>query len=333
MKLHLRQIITFSIIILTVYIFVLLLKEIGIWNTIVSIMKIAIQIGYGFLLALILEVYISRVPFQKRTVKVLVVYSCIGLFVGLLLWFGVPKFILYIQQLSVSLPTMVEVVSRWLPEDVVSYVPTISSFIFSKTQNLVDSFQGIGFIVTSSLFISLDLKSLTRNIKVDTNFISTADQIIFQYTKGISIDLFVLFVLFSGILCLFNFPEFLVVSIILALLNLFPIFGPLIGFGLLVILCFIMFESIPFLLLVCIFIVQQIESNWIQPFIFKKVMHLMPIITLISLFVCGSLFGIFGMLFSPIIAGIVQLIFRSFVFSKHNKTVGSWEDVWYNFED
>ena len=62
-------------------------------------------------------------------------------------------------------------------------------------------------------------------------------------------------------------------------------------------------------------------------------MHLQPIVTLISLFICGSVFGIFGMLFSPIIAGIVQLVFRSFLFSKRTKSVGSWEDVWYNFED
>ena len=235
MKITLRQIVTISIITLTLYILVLLLKEMGIWNTVVSILQIAIQIGYGFLLALVLEVWISRVPFHKRIVKVLVVYSLIGLFVCLLLWFGIPKLILYAQQLSISIPT-VEVISSWLPQDVLSYVPTISSFVFTKTQNVLDGFQWLGFVVTSSLFISLDLKSLTKNIKVDSNFISTADQIIFQYTKGIGLDLLVLFVLFSVILWVFKFPEFLLVAAILALLNLFPIFGPLIGFGLLAVL-------------------------------------------------------------------------------------------------
>ena len=333
MKFTLRQILTIGIITLTLYIFVLLLKEIGVWNTVVSISKIVIQIGYSFLLALVLEVYISRVPIKKRIFKVLIVYSCIAIFFVLLLWYGIPKLILYGQQISVLIPSVMEMINQWLPQDVITYLPTISTFLIEQTQSIVDGFQRIGFIVTGSFFISLDLKSLTRNIQVDTNFLSTSDQIIFQYTKGIGIDLLVLYVLFSSILLLFSFPESILVAGILALLNLFPIFGPLLGFGLLVILSFIMYESYPFLLLICIFSVQQVESNWIQPFIFKKVMHLMPIITLISLFVCGNLFGIFGMLFSPIIAGIVQLVFRSFIFSKHNKTVGSWEDVWYNFED
>ena len=168
---------------------------------------------------------------------------------------------------------------------------------------------------------------------MDSNFVKTADSIIFQYTKGVLMDLCILYVVFCSVLYFFQFPESFIVAAILALSNLFPIFGPLLGFIVFVCMCLVSYEKFPVVLVVLIFVWQQMESNWIQPLIFKKVMHLKPIVTLISLFVCGSLFGIFGMLFSPIIAGIVQLIFRSFIFSKRNKTVGSWEDVWYNFED
>ena len=85
----------------------------------------------------------------------------------------------------------------------------------------------------------------------------------------------------SILLFIFQFPESFIVAAILALSNLFPIFGPLFGFVVFVLLCLMMYPQFPFLLVILVFVFQQIESNWIQPLIFKKVMHLKPIVTLI----------------------------------------------------
>ncbi|MBQ9841461.1 MAG: AI-2E family transporter [Erysipelotrichaceae bacterium] len=288
------------------------------------------QLVYGFLLSLILEVYIHRVPSNKRIVQVMVVYVCIALVLILLLWYGIPKLILWYQQITIDIPSLFLLVKEWIPDDWLLSVP---SMVVEKTSSMMASIKQLGFIFTCSIFISFDLESITKYIKLDINFIKTADSIIFQYTKGVLLDLILLYLVFGILLFIFQFPESFIVAAILALSNLFPIFGPLFGFVVFVLLCLMTYPQFPFMLVILVFVFQQIESNWIQPFIFKKVMYLKPIVTLISLFICGSLFGIFGMLFSPIIAGVVQLIIRSFVFSKRNKTVGSWEDVWYNFED
>lgn len=330
MKEYFRHLSFIFLFIVTIYFSVLLLQSMGIWNTVISLLSILMQLVYGFLLALILEVYIHRVPSSKRIIQVMVVYVCIALVLILLLWYGIPKLILWYQQITIDIPSLFLIVKEWIPDDWLLSVP---SMVVEKTSSMMESVKQLGFIFTCAIFVSFDLESITKYIKLDTNFIKTADSIIFQYTKGVLLDLVLLYLVFSILLFIFQFPESFIVAAILALSNLFPIFGPLLGFGVFVILSLVSYDYFPFLLVVLVFIFQQIESNWIQPFIFKKVMHLKPIVTLISLFVCGKLFGIFGMLFSPIIAGIVQLVIRSFVFSKRNKTVGSWEDVWYNFED
>lgn len=330
MKEYFRHLSFIFLFIVTIYFSVLLLQSMGIWNTVISLLSILMQLVYGFLLALILEVYIHRVPSNKRIVQVMVVYICIALVLILLLWYGIPKLILWYQQITIDIPSLFLIVKEWIPDDWLLSVP---SMVVEKTSSMMESVKQLGFIFTCAIFISFDLESITKYIKLDINFIKTADSIIFQYTKGVLLDLILLYLVFSILLFIFQFPEGFIVATILALSNLFPIFGPLFGFVVFVLLCLMMYPQFPFMLVILVFVFQQIESNWIQPFIFKKVMHLKPIVTLISLFVCGKLFGIFGMLFSPIIAGIVQLVIRSFVFSKRNKTVGSWEDVWYNFED
>ncbi len=82
-----------------------------------------------------------------------------------------------------------------------------------------------------------------------------------------------------------------------------------------------------------VWILQQVESNVIQPLIFNKTMDVRPILTFISLFVCDALFGIPGVLLSPIVASIIQITFRSYLHSKTSDKVGEWEDIWYDFDD
>lgn len=323
------------------YILVLFLQAVGLWNLTMTLVQMLVQLVYGFLVAMVVEVWIKRVPIQKRWIKVSVVYACIGLFVLLLLWFCIPKMVLWYQALSLQFPKWMVVVKQWVPNTLwnqsVNWVPTVSTFVVHQTQGFMQSIQKVGIVLMSAIFISLDLpylaKWLQTWITLDTNFIKTADSIIFQYMKGLGLDILFLYLSFCFLLTIFQFPESYLFAGVLAILNLFPIIGPMIGWLLLLVLCYFHFTTFPFALVLSVLLFQQVESNWIQPLIFKKVMHLRPIVTLISLFVCGNVFGIFGMLFSPIIAGIVQLVFRSFVFSKRTKTVGSWEDVWYNFQD
>ena len=242
MKEYFRHLSFIFLFIVTIYFSVLLLKSIGIWNTVISLLSILMQLVYGFLLALILEVYIHRVPSNKRIIQVMVVYVCIALVLILLLWYGIPKLILWYQQITIDIPSLFLIVKEWIPNDWLLSVP---SMVVEKTSNVMESIKQLGFIFTCAIFISFDLESITKYIKLDTNFIKTADSIIFQYTKGVLLDLVLLYLVFSILLFIFQFPESFIVAAILALSNLFPIFGPLFGFVVFVLLCLITYSEFP----------------------------------------------------------------------------------------
>ena len=78
------------------------------------------------------------------------------------------------------------------------------------------------------------------------------------------------------------------------------------------------------------FIQLQVLKTRVQPLIFKKVMNLRPVYTLIALLAGGCFFGMIGIILAPILAAIVQLAYRSYLFAKCTETVGTWETVWYN---
>ena len=79
--------------------------------------------------------------------------------------------------------------------------------------------------------------------------------------------------------------------------------------------------------------IQQIESNFIQPMIFNRTMHVRPILTFVFIFLSEALFGVVGVILSPIFAAIAQIAFRSWLHSKTSDKIGEWEDIWQDFDE
>ncbi|MDD6467459.1 MAG: AI-2E family transporter [Erysipelotrichaceae bacterium] len=314
-----------------------MLQAIGLWDLTIHVFHLLLMIGYGFVFAWILEPWIMKWNFSSRMVRVFLVYLILGGIGSLLLWACIPQMIVLLQDMVQVFPKWLFIIKQQIPEELWTQG---YQFMFQKTMGLMDGMTNFGMVFMSAFFISIDMdhiKNLYHRLFsvsfFDENFYYTSYNIIYQYTKGIGLDLLFLFLTTSLLLSLFQFPNAPVYAILLAFFNLFPVIGPLIGWLFLTMIALLSYQEFPFLLIVLLFIIQQIESNWVQPFIFKKVMELRPTLTLVSLFICGRLFGLFGMMISPIVAGIVQLMFRSFLFSKKQKTVGTWEEVWYNFQD
>ena len=59
-------------------------------------------------------------------------------------------------------------------------------------------------------------------------------------------------------------------------------------------------------------IVQIIESAFLQPLILKNVISLHPLEGILGISVFGSLFGIIGMILSPILVIAVKLLFMPY---------------------
>lgn len=330
---------------------VLLLKQLSLYDRLLALYQSLIPIFSGLVIAFLLQPIIDRIA-QHMPLKsaVMVVYAGILLAGGALLVILLP--ILYQQlvdfakvvpdwitkveallsQHHIVLENLEQYKDTFMEEGYTIVIDSVRNFLATTTK------YGIGYI--TAFFISIDLefwkrtaRKLMKNYHKISLFYKTMSNIVYQYLLGTLLDLSFVAVTSWVILTAADFPNALLYAIILALSNLFPYIGPTIGLLLVVLVGLLSYEQLPILAFLLIWIVQQIEANFIQPLIFNKTMDVRPILTFVALFICEALFGIPGVLLSPIFASIMQIAFRSYVHTKTSDTVGAWEDIWQDFDE
>ena len=123
-----------------------------------------------------------------------------------------------------------------------------------------------------------------------------------------------------GVICyvcmlIFKMPYPLLVSIIIGVTNIIPVFGPYIGALPTVIIIFLTEPMQGIYFLIFIIVLQQIDGNIIGPKILGDSTGLSSFWVVVAIVVGGGLFGFAGMLFGvPTMALIYYLVGR---FSKH----------------
>jgi predicted PurR-regulated permease PerM len=172
--------------------------------------------------------------------------------------------------------------------------------------------------VSGALFLSFDFQKfkcsiqnkLPKKIKNPLIFyFKSLCPIIYKYFLGLLIDSVFIFIISIVGFSLIKVEYPLVISIIIAITNLIPIIGPYIGGVPAVIVGFSVSTTMGISALVVVLVVQLIESNFVQPIIFKNIISLHPLEGILGISLFGSLFGIVGMIFSPLIIISIKLLF------------------------
>lgn len=130
----------------------------------------------------------------------------------------------------------------------------------------------------------------------------------YQFMKSMILDFFFFF-LMCFIPFFFINQNFAVwIALFLSLTNLIPYVGPYIGGIPVVIYEFFIDQHLGYASLIVIMVLQYLESSYLQPYLFSKGIHLHPILLLIALTFFGDLFGLIGMIFSPLLLSYVVFI-------------------------
>lgn len=135
-----------------------------------------------------------------------------------------------------------------------------------------------------------------------------ADQKFIGYFTGVALDCFIIFIVSFAFLMIMKMPYALLISIILALTNAIPVFGPYIGSipSFLLLLMFSPVKAVIFLIFTIV--LQQIDGNIIAPFILGDKLGLSGFWILCAVFIGGGLFGIAGMIVaSPVFAVLYSI--------------------------
>lgn len=208
----------------------------------------------------------------------------------------------------------------WL-EGLTGSLETIANTVINSTMTAISKF-AIGFsgFMISLYFLSSKEKFVIQAKKVIYAFFkkSTADKLMnvgkkanyiySSFIGGQLVEACILGGLFFIGLTILKMPYALLISVIIAVTALIPIFGAMIGMciGFILILPINMMQAIWFV--VFFQVLQQIENNLIYPRVVGSSVGLPGVYVLISILLFGNLFGLFGMLVAvPTGAFIYQL--------------------------
>ncbi len=346
-----RQSRSYVFVLLSAVLFVLLLQLAGIWPYLVALYDALIPIMIGIVIAFLLEHGISKLQVHtNRFLAVTLVYGIgilavvsIMILVGPLLYTQLQVFLSY-------LPQILQYLEQFLSQDAIRPVSASTSWQSIMSQGYAIALSTIVSVSTTvnrlvfgylagyfisldqSLFFHLFKRAHLKNEKQLIRFGKTCSNVMGRYLLGMSLDMLFLLVTFFIAFLLLQFPSPLLYATILSLLNMLPYIGPTIGTLIVVMVSMVTYQN-PWLIVLIIWLIQQMESNYVQPFIFKKTMDLRPILTLTMMFITSAWLGFFGMVLAPILAAIVQIAYRSYIVSSKIETVGSWEEVWYNIDE
>ena len=190
--------------------------------------------------------------------------------------------------------------------------------IFTVAKNLLlGLFLSIYFLASKEVLIMqikrffLAFFSFKQNIVLG-HFMTTVDKKFGQFVRGKIIDSMIVMVIVYLLTWIFGIPYYPMISLIIGVTDLIPVFGPFLGAIPSAIIVLVvpdggLRKAIVFA--VIILVVQQIDGNIIAPNILGDKVGIGGVWIMIAILVMGALFGIFGMFFGvPLFAVIYTLV-------------------------
>lgn len=269
---------------------------------------------------------------KGRIIAILITYMCVAVllfstayaFIVLMLGaFPSGSIISTIQRLYDYLNS-IPLVSKWLnkyvtAEKLVVMASKVVELLINLLLGIVASIYLLKdkefFLLMLNKFLSIVLPQkihgIMNEIFEEIHYVTTT------FLKGALIDSIIISLISSTILFIINIKYAAIIGIIAGLLNVIPYFGP---FFSMIPAFFVTFSNQgvikAFMAVISLFLVQQLDSNYIYPKIVGTTTGLHPLFVLLSVSVMGYFFGILGMLLAVPIAGILQVIIKKWAYSK-----------------
>ena len=273
----------------------------------------------------------------------------LGIVVGLIA-IVVPELVKSITSLFDNMGDLRENLENWISKTFKSYPSLVktanekidtftkdASVIFEKMQPMMEELVSgawgvvsflkdflLGFIV--SLYMLCNKETLLAQIKKSIisltkkktcskimGVASQANKVFSGFIMGKIIDSIIIGLLCFIGLTLMNMPYNILIAVIVGVTNIIPFFGPLIGAVPSTFLMLIVDPKKAILLAVFILILQQFDGNILGPKILGDSTGLPGFWVLVSLIICGGLFGFIGMVLAVPVFALLYSFTRSFV--------------------
>jgi len=244
----------------------------------------------------------------------------------------------------INLSESLEINWSKISEEAVKLIQSAGTGILSSTLTIVSGIANaiITFFVgfTFSIYVLFQKEKLSIQAKkVLYAFFSAkiADKVLriskltaetFEhFLSGQCVEAMILGTMFFITMSIFRLPYALLVGVMIAVTALIPVFGAFIGLvlGAFLIVMVNPMQAVGFIVL--FFVLQQLEGNFIYPYVVGGSVGLPSIWVLAAVTIGGSLFGILGMfLFIPV-CSVLYILFREYIHTRLVKK-GVLETKW-----
>ena len=236
-----------------------------------------------------------------------------------------------LNKYNISSSYIDDLVSRY--DDVFTYIinllkdslPSIISFSRQLTTGIYNIFIGIiisVYVLYNKEVFGAQLKkicfALFKKGHVDKFFyvLHKSNKAFIGFINGKLLDSLIIGILcYIGLLIL-KMPYALLVSAIIAVTNVIPYLGPFIGAILSALIIFIVSPIKALIFIIFIFILQQIDGNFLGPRILGNSIGISSFWVLVSIIIGGGLFGPIGMFLGVPAFSVIYSLLRIFIESK-----------------
>lgn len=165
------------------------------------------------------------------------------------------------------------------------------------------------------LYAFLPERAVTQLLKIaDLSNITFSN-----FLTGQCLEACILGAMFFVSMSIFRMPYALLISVLIAITALIPIFGAFIGCAVGVILILFISPKQALIFLIMFLVLQQIEGNLIYPHVVGGSVGLPSIWVLVAITIGGDLMGIAGMIIFIPLCSVLYALFRDYVYKKLDK--------------
>lgn len=295
-----------------------------------SFIPVFIAIVVSFLVEPLIGVFLNKGI--KRKYSVALSYSLLIVILGVLLFFTIPSLVEQIKFLISSVPSLISEIEQFvnnfglgLGTNISELLNNIFIGVYSYIFKLLGSSLSIAYNIllglSGAIFLSFDFPKFRNNIKKYIPkrikepviyYFHNLLPFVHKYFFGMLIDTLLIFVISLVGFSIIGIDYVLVITLFISITNLIPIIGPYIGGIPAVIIGFSVSPMLGVSSLIVVVIVQIIESVFLQPIILKNVISLHPLEGILGISLFGVLFGVIGMMLSPVLIVAFKLLFMPY---------------------
>ena len=281
----------------------------------------------------------------RRIFAVILTYLSFFIFIGLFVWMLLPQLTTSIKDLGEKFPSYIQAVED-LAHSIAEgggamgtaietlltrlndfidnsydllrqYLPVLTEILQSVAVGALDVVLGIVFSIyflLSKEHILAQIKKILRAIfdkKTYQNILrisALSNDTFGKYFTGAILDSLLVGVICFILMAIFRMPYAPLISVIIAVTNVIPFFGPFIGAIPSAIILFVANPIYAVYFVIMILVLQQIDGNIIAPRIHSSSTGLAPVWVIVSITLMSGLFGFIGMIIAvPMTAVIFDL--------------------------